>query len=147
MTCLLYTSSGSLEEIETLLDDFNRSLAEYTDSFSFDEQQMRQTEERLDLINRLKTKYGQSVPEILDYAKEKQARIEILNDYDSYLEQLQRDYESSQKEFSRLADEISGIRKQYAGICLLYTSLRRSFMNLEQSSRRNAMKTELNFEL
>ena len=108
--------SGSLEEIETLLDDFNRSLAEYTDSFSFDEQQMRQTEERLDLINRLKTKYGQSVPEILDYAKEKQARIDILNDYDSYLEQLQRDYESSQKEFSRLADEISGIRKQYAGI-------------------------------
>ncbi len=86
------------------------------DGFSFDEQQMRQTEERLDLINRLKTKYGQSVPEILDYAKEKQARIDILNDYDSYLEQLQRDYESSQKEFSRLADEISGIRKQYAGI-------------------------------
>ena len=113
--------SGSLEEIETLLDDFNRSLAEYTDGFSFDEQQMRQTEERLDLINRLKTKCGQSVPEILDYAKEKQARIDILNDYDSYLEQLQRDYESSQKEFSRLADEISGIRKQYAG-CLLYTS-------------------------
>ena len=69
--------SGSLEEIETLLDDFNRSLAEYTDGFSFDEQQMRQTEERLDLINRLKTKYGQSVPEILDYAKEKQARIDI----------------------------------------------------------------------
>ena len=69
---------------------------------------MRQTEERLDLINRLKTKYGQSVPEILDYAKEKQARIDILNDYDSYLEQLQRDYESSQKEFSRLAERFPG---------------------------------------
>ena len=68
--------SGSLEEIETLLDDFNRSLAEYTDSFSFDEQQMRQTEERLDLINRLKTKYGQSVPEIVNWTTQRKSRHE-----------------------------------------------------------------------
>lgn len=108
--------AGSLAELEVLLSDFNRSLSEYMDRFTFDEQQLHETEERLDLINRLKTKYGNSIEEILASAKEKSDRIEILNHYEDYIEKLREDYERSRAEFLKTADEISAIRKKYANI-------------------------------
>ena len=52
---------NTLGDIEGLLSDFNRGLSDYMDAFSFDEQELYRVEERLDLINRLKTKYGNSI--------------------------------------------------------------------------------------
>lgn len=108
--------SASLSEIEALLGDFNRSLSEYMDGFSFDEQQLRDTEERLDLINRLKTKYGTSIEEILEYAREKEARIAALTNYEEYIGGLLEHYEKTQAEFLCVAEEISVIRKEYAQV-------------------------------
>ncbi len=106
--------AGSLAEVEDLLNDFNRSLSEYMDVFSFDEQEMRETEERLDLINRFKTKYGNTIEEILEFAQEKAKRIEVLMNYEDYIAGLRRDYEKSRVEFLKTADEISKIRKECA---------------------------------
>lgn len=105
---------STLDDIEDLISEFNRSLSDYMDSFVFDEQELRQTEERLDLINRLKTKYGNSVEKILDAAKEKAERIEILMNYEDYLEKLRKDYEKAQKSLGQISEEISEIRKKYA---------------------------------
>lgn len=106
--------AGSLEEIESLLSDFNRGLSEYMDRFSFDEQELYRIEERLDLINRLKTKYGSTIEAILAYAKEKSERRTILMNYEDYIERLRKTYEKKRAEFLRVADEISQIRKNYA---------------------------------
>ena len=46
----------SLEQIESLVNDFNRDAADYMDSLTFDPEELGQTEERLDLLNRLKSK-------------------------------------------------------------------------------------------
>lgn len=104
----------SLGEIEALLNDFNRSLSGYMDEFTFDAQAMKETEERLDLLNRLKTKYGNTLEEILEFAEEKRQRMDVLMNYETYIEGLQREYEQKKKEFLRLTDEISQIRKDYA---------------------------------
>lgn len=104
----------SLGEIEALLNDFNRSLSGYMDEFTFDAQAMKETEERLDLLNRLKTKYGNTLEEILEFAEEKRQRMDVLINYETYIEGLQREYEQKKKEFLRLTDEISQIRKDYA---------------------------------
>ena len=104
----------SLGEIETLLNDFNRSLSGYMDEFTFDAQAMKETEERLDLLNRLKTKYGNTIEEILEFAEEKRQRMDVLMNYETYIEGLQHEYEQKRKEFLTLTDEISQIRKDYA---------------------------------
>lgn len=104
----------SLGEIEALLNDFNRSLSGYMDEFTFDAQAMKETEERLDLLNRLKTKYGNTIEEILEFAEEKRQRMDVLMNYETYIEGLQREYEQKKKEFLTLTDEISRIRKDYA---------------------------------
>ena len=103
-----------LENIESLLNDFNRDLSGYMDTLNFDDQDFKDTEERLDLINRLKAKYGGSIENILDYGKKKKEELERLRGYDEWLDQLKADMASSEKILKELSKEVSGIRKKYA---------------------------------
>lgn len=62
---------SQLLDADSLLNDFNRELSEYAKSFEFSEEEFRETEDRLNLLNHLKAKYGNSVTEILTYCEEK----------------------------------------------------------------------------
>ena len=102
----------SLEETESLLSDFNRSLADYMDSFSFDEQEMHRVEERLDLLNRLKAKYGRTIDDVLSYREERQSRLELLEHYEEYLDQLQKKEAGLLKKLEEICSRITRIRTE-----------------------------------
>ena len=104
----------TLADVEALMSDFNRGLSDYMNGFSFDEQELRETEERLDLINRLKTKYGNSIAQIKQAYEEKLERVEILENYEDYLTDLEKKYKKDQNALWETAKEISKVRKQYA---------------------------------
>jgi DNA repair protein RecN (Recombination protein N) len=106
---------GQLEELEGLLNDFNRSLSDYMDGFHFDSQEMQQMEERLDLLNRLKAKYGKTLNDVLAYQKEKEERLQVLEHYEEYLAELREEYEKSSREIVRTCAKISEIRRRCAG--------------------------------
>ena len=93
-----------LSEIESLLSDFNREMSGYLGDLTFDDYEFEQIEKRLDEINRLKVKYGQSIEEILAYREEKEQR----------LEELQKSFEEQEALLRDNAKEMSLIRKQYA---------------------------------
>lgn len=101
----------TLEQIESLLSDFNRDLSDYMDSLTFDEGEMAETEERLDLINRLKTKYGSSIPEILRCREEKEKRLEELTDYESLRARLEKECESSRERLLENCRSLSRARR------------------------------------
>lgn len=105
-----------LENIESLLNDFNRDLSGYMDTLSFDEQDFRDTEERLDLINRLKAKYGASIEDILKYQVKKQAELERLKGYDDWLLEVKTKLLASEKALKTLSGEVSDIRKKYGAV-------------------------------
>lgn len=105
---------NTLADIEALMSDFNRGLSDYMDEFSFDEQELREVQERLDSINHLKTKYGNSIEKILEAGREKRERLEVLENYEEYLDKLRTSYEKNKRELEKTADEISEIRKSYA---------------------------------
>ena len=63
-----------LTEIDNLLSDFNHELASYLSDEEFDEETFYETEKRLDLINHLKSKYGNTIAEILGYAEQTAAK-------------------------------------------------------------------------
>ncbi len=105
-----------LENIESLLNDFNRDLSGYMDTLSFDEQDFRDTEDRLDLINRLKAKYGATVEDILNYQAEKQKELDRLKGYDECLSEAKAKLSASEKVMKALSEEVSGIRKTYAAV-------------------------------
>lgn len=106
--------NSELVEIESLLGDFNRELSGYLEDLIFDEGEFARLEERLDLINRLKIKYGNSIEEILAYKEEKERRLAELSDYDVYLDQLKKDYEQQEQLLLENAREMSQIRKKHS---------------------------------
>ena len=107
---------GQLAEIDALLNDFNRDLADYSASMEFSEEEFYQTEERLNEINRLKTKYGNSVADILAYLEEKRERLCVLKDYDTYLESLKQRLSETERILARYCRELSSIRKEQGRI-------------------------------
>ena len=86
------------------------------DTLSFDEQDFRDTEERLDLINRLKAKYGTAIEDILSYQAEKQAELDRLRGYDEWLSEVKAKLSASEKNVKVLSEEVSGIRRKYAAV-------------------------------
>ena len=101
-----------LTEIDNLLSDFNHELASYLSDEEFDEETFYETEKRLDLINHLKSKYGNTIADILKYGEEKAERINVLNDYDAYLAGLQKNVSEKEKQLEQLSKKVSDIRKK-----------------------------------
>ena len=105
---------SQLLDADSLLNDFNRELSEYAKSFEFSEEEFRETGERLNLINHLKSKYGKTISEISAYCEEKKQRIETLNDYDAFLAGLEEKRAKAEKKAGETAALLSRIRKENA---------------------------------
>lgn len=103
-----------LTDIDDLLNDFNRSIAQYRDSLEFDEEEFVHLEERLDVLNHLKDKYGEKIPDILKAQEEKQQALDKLNHYEVYMEQLRSQMEEQKEEILLLCGQISELRKRAA---------------------------------
>lgn len=103
-----------LTDIDDLLNDFNRSIAEYQEELEFDEEEYAQLEERLNILNHLKSKYGDSIGGILEKQQEKQNRLEKINDYEAYRQRLQQQIEKQKKEILCLCRQISEKRRAAA---------------------------------
>lgn len=103
-----------LTEVDNLLADYNRDIAEYMQDCEFDAEEFAGVEERLNTINRLKGKYGGSIPEILAYAASRQAFLDKLSDYDSYIQRLQQELAEAEQSLEAACEQLSGIRQENA---------------------------------
>ena len=70
-------------EVDALLSDAARAISDYHAGLSFDPQEFAALEERLDLINHLKDKYGGSLESIEAALEQKRKRLEELSDYEA----------------------------------------------------------------
>lgn len=104
----------TLTEIDSLLSDFSRDLSSYIDSLTFDEETFFETEKRLDLINGLKAKYGQTIEEILSYQEEQQEKLEKLQKFEENFQELKEKFASSEEVLEKASHELSVIRKEYS---------------------------------
>lgn len=103
-----------LTDIDDLLNDFNRSMAQYRDSLEFDEEEFVHLEERLNVLNHLKDKYGDSISDILKAQQDKQTALDKLNHYETYMEQLRSRMNEQKEEILLLCGQISALRKKAA---------------------------------
>ncbi|MBR5128335.1 MAG: DNA repair protein RecN [Roseburia sp.] len=101
-------------EIDNLLNDFNREIADYIDETEFDDETFYELEKRLDEINHLKSKYGRTIADILAALSEKEARLVKLQDYDAYLATLKGKVAEAEQELRSISMEVSAIRQEYA---------------------------------
>lgn len=111
--------SNQLGDIDNLMTDLGHSLSAYLSDLEFDDEEYRSTEERLDLINHLKDKYGKSIEAVLEYAKEKQKQLDMLSNLEEEREKLQKKLDESLEEAKKLCSKISDIRKKNAKVLAL----------------------------
>ena len=107
----LYTQ---LADVDNLLNDFNHELAEYQKNCEFSDEEFYETEKRLNEINHLKTKYGNSYEEIMAYCKKQEERIGILENYDTYMQELEKSCEQLSQKYLELAGKLSTLRQKKA---------------------------------
>jgi len=119
---------NQLAEVDSLLNDLNRELSDYSKSFEFSDEEFYEVETRLNEINRLKSKYGNRVEEILAYCELQKEKLEKLQDYDTYIAEIKRRINETELQLKQASEELSELRKQDAKI--LETSIKENLLDL-----------------
>lgn len=105
---------NSLQEIDALLNDFNRELSSYVEEMTFDDEIFYETEKRLDLLNGLKAKYGRTIEDILAYQEERQKKLEDLERFEERFREAEGKLEKTRIQLEQYSYNLSEIRKKYS---------------------------------
>ena len=108
------TIVSRLKEAYYEVQEAARDLAYLNEDLYFDEEEQFKVEERLDLINSLKRKYGNDIKEILEYKEEVNKEIFEIENLEGYIKSLKIKLEKQEKLLSNLSNKMNIIRNKYA---------------------------------
>ena len=103
-----------LQDIDNLLNDFNRAISGYMEELEFDGEDFARTEERLNLVNHLKSKYGNNIEEVLAYKARGEERLNLLENYEVYRMEITQRIESMKEILQKHCGRLSDVRKKGA---------------------------------
>ena len=119
-----------MEEIGYDLSDCAGDLGNYLDQMDYQPQELEQVEERLDLIYRLKRKYGNSVEEILEYLEKSREQLQQLNLSEEKAQELQEEYLRLKPQVQQAADMLTSRRHKAAKEFLSRVKKELEFLNM-----------------
>lgn len=106
--------ADSLAEALYRLEDVATSISGYETDIEDDPRRLADIEERLDLITKLKRKYGATIEEILKRAAEDQTELDKITNRDEIIANLQRQDVQSRREIGHIAQQLSTRRREAA---------------------------------
>ena len=96
------------------LEELARELVTYSEKLDLDPEQLAELEERLNLIQTLKRKYGPTLEQVMVFGEEAAARLQKIEHRGAELSRLQHEMELAQGELMRIGKELSLRRMQAA---------------------------------
>ena len=106
--------SENIERIMYELQDISRDIRNYKENITFNPYEMEEIEQRIDQINNLRRKYGNSINEILDYREKIQNRLDEILNRDEKVAALKSELEELESILHDKARELSKTRKKVA---------------------------------
>ena len=106
--------STSLKNIYYELQELSRDIGQYHKEIYFDEEENNYVEERLNLINTLKRKYGNTIEEILNYKEEIQIEIQNIENLGENNKKLRKELNNITIEMDKIASKMHKTREEYA---------------------------------
>ena len=103
-----------LYDIDNLCRELTSQIYDYNSGMDFNPEYVREVEERLDVINHLKLKYGNSIEEILRYKDEKEEYLEKLNNMTDEMESVKNQISELEGTLNNLCTKLSEQRKKAA---------------------------------
>lgn len=111
------TLKGAQEQCETiqaLMDDLTRTLRSYRDNIEFNPGRLTQVDERLDLIFRMKRKYGDSIEEVLNFAQTSAEELKAVTHSEERIAELREQEDRLLHEAGAQAQALSVARHEAA---------------------------------
>ena len=105
---------STAHEAAELLGDFNYSIKNYLDNIAFSPETLEEIESRLDLIYRLKRKYGANIEEILETLQNARDELDALTAPTEDIDALKELYFQKKEALFTAATVISDARKEGA---------------------------------
>ena len=103
-----------LYDIDSMCKDLDCDIVDYTESLEFDSNYINEIENRLNTINHLKIKYGNSIEKILEYQNEKQNYLDELINYEEEINNIKSEIDSIYLDMENISLDISEERKKAA---------------------------------
>jgi len=104
----------ALSQASSLVEEAARELANYIESLEFDPRRLEEVESRLDLIERLKRKYGDTIEAILEYRRRIEGEIEELSTAEERLGEVEGRISEVERELAGAARRLSEERRRLA---------------------------------
>lgn len=101
-------------DLDAICQDFNSELSGYIDNIAFDEERTDFVYKRLDIINKLKIKHGNSIGEIISKRDEFAKKLDEYLHYEELLATLNKRIEEAQNIYMSEAKKLSKLRKKAA---------------------------------
>lgn len=101
-----------IADIDELIMDFNRDLQEYASDMDENGEEFAEVETRLDLVRKIKSKYGATTELVENYAKDLENKLEKYEAYEEYRANLEKKIEIYKIKLEKLGESISKIRKK-----------------------------------
>ena len=98
-----------------MLEEVAGSLRSQLDNLEYDPQRINEIEARLNEINGLKRKYGQTISGILEYGAKIEEELETLLNKETHIDQLRKEILSLKKDLIIEGNELTSLRKKLAG--------------------------------
>lgn len=103
----LLSFSSIIESIIYQIQDLIREIRNYQDKVEYNPEKLRFLDERLDLINKLKRKYGKTIKEILDYRGEVDKDLNILLNCEKEIKEIKVKIHNCESNMSILCQELT----------------------------------------
>lgn len=124
---------SALEEAKYSIEDVAREIRDYGDNVEFDKEALDSVEQRLDLINNLKRKYGGDVSKILEYCRRAEAELSEISDIDGSIEKLKKEEKELSSALDNLSQILSDTRQKAAEVINEKITLALHELNMEQA--------------
>ncbi|MGL4652541.1 DNA repair protein RecN [Cetobacterium sp.] len=100
-----------LERVYYDLQDCVDSIKDLNDDIEADDMRLEKVISRLDTINRLKSKYGEQISDIIEYRNGIEEKLQLLDENSFQVKKLQKESDEAKTKYYVLAKELSDIRK------------------------------------
>lgn len=103
---------SQLNDLESIFNDLGRDIDGYIEDAEFDESEFDIVQNRLNIINSLKMKYGKTIEDVLEYCRTKAEKLAEYEDYDTIREKLIKELNLSEQSMTEYCEALSILRKQ-----------------------------------
>lgn len=125
--------ADSVNDIAYTIDSYISEINNFMENTQFDERELADIEERLDVIYRMSKKYGETEEEMLNFLDKATEELHNITYSDELLEQLNREFSACENATREKADLLSQSRKNAATVFADNIQKELAFLDMPQT--------------